>query len=772
VNLSEIAWDFPSMSNTAPNSTYAFGQFRLVPEKRQLLDANGQNVALRGKIFDLLWYLLQHKGQLISKTELLETLWPDTVVEENNLNQTVSALRHALNDDVKTPQLIATVKGRGYQFIGDVSIDLEAGGSSVGAIELVPKSGAYKWVYPLLAAAIVLSLAMFAFNRSEPLLDRVPEITATDEPPSIAVLPFENRSADEDDVFFVDGIHDDILTSIAKIGSIKVISRTSVEQFREPGRVIPEIAAELGVSAILEGAVQRVGDRVRINVQLIDAATDAHVWAETYDRELTVANIFAIQREVSNEIANAMHAQLTAREKVRIEQVPTENLEAYEAYLLGSQRLQRRTGAMLEEARRYFQKALDLDPEFALAYVGLADSYLILLTYSNKKWDELEPPARAAIERAIELDASLGEAYATLAMINTESGNHDVAGTQFQHAITLSPNYATAFHWSASHFARTGQLQKALEQAKTATRLDPLSPIMRFSLGSYNFRLGQYAEAETQLKKAIEIDPQFARAYWSLSILYHQIFGYLDEAAVLAKKAIDFDSGVPIYPTLLASIYIELGDDTEAERWLAKAAELDTSNINYDATAMFLALRKGDEETAVQISEQHLDVYPQIFSIALPAINAHLAAGRFERAIDILVDRYPELLVEGDNPISNRNFSPAIALINAYQLAGMGEQAQRLLRAASEYIDSSSFRTFPFFQIADVQLLALQGKNTEALATLRQHAESGWRYFTFYYLDYDPILTSIRNDSEFIAITEFIDADIAAQRISLDDILQ
>ena len=201
-----------------------------------------------------------------------------------------------------------------------------------------------------------------------------PPAVKADPRPSIAVLPFDNRSTLEDDAFFVDGIHDDILTQLSKISALKVISRTSVEQFRDTKLTIKDIAARLGVKNILEGGVQRAGDRVRIHVQFIDASSDAHLWAESYDRELTAANIFGIQSELASAIAVALRAALSPAEQTRVAAVPTQDLEAWEAYQLGKQRLAKSTSESLDDAERYFRKAVALDPEFALAYVGLADT--------------------------------------------------------------------------------------------------------------------------------------------------------------------------------------------------------------------------------------------------------------------------------------------------------------------------------------------------------------------------------------------------------------
>ncbi|MFC1702779.1 tetratricopeptide repeat protein, partial [Pseudomonadota bacterium] len=276
-----------------------------------------------------------------------------------------------------------------------------------------------------------------ASNEAEPAISRQ----------SIAVLPFDNRSRNVDDEYFTEGMHDDLLTNLARIASLKVISRTSVNQYKGTQKTIPQIAEELGVATVMEGAVQRSGNTVRINVQLIDAKTDEHLWAEIFDRELTAENLFAIQSEISQKIANALEATLSPEEEQRLNDFPTQSMEAYNAYLRGRQLLPQRNAKDLGKAMESFEQAVELDPEFALAWVGIAESASLLEAHGTLNPDKQLQIMEKAIGRALEIDPNLGEAYVSQGSLFDDLGQTEQAEAAYKRAIELSPNYPTAYHW-------------------------------------------------------------------------------------------------------------------------------------------------------------------------------------------------------------------------------------------------------------------------------------------------------------------------------------
>src|SRR5215472_12715995 len=457
---------------------------------------------------------------------------------------------------------------------------------------------------------------------------------------SIAVLPFENLSRDPDNAFFAEGVQDEILTRLAKISDLKVIARTSTQRFKSAPDDLQQIAKQLGVTNILEGTVQRAGDQVRVNVQLINAMTDAHLWAETYDRKLT--DIFAVESDIAKTIADTLQARLTGSEKTSIAKAPTADPEAYELYLKGRFFWNKRTGVDLRKAIEYFNQAIAKDPGYALAYTGVADSYLLLPNYGATSTQEVIPPARAAASKALELDDSLAEAHASLGLLDTLELHLERAITDFERAIELKPNYATAHHWLGLGQMALGHFDQAIAEEKRAIELDPLSLIINADFGWTYFNARRFGEAEAQARKTLEMDPRFFLAHYYLGAAL-QFRSRLAEAIPEYQKAFELNNDV-YGLAMLGQAYARSGQTEEARKILARLNEQAKSRYvaPYAVALVFLGLgvneRALDElERAYQTGDTNY-----LFIIKVdPLLDQLRGQPRFEALLQKIVGTKP-----------------------------------------------------------------------------------------------------------------------------------
>jgi TolB-like protein/Tfp pilus assembly protein PilF len=420
---------------------------------------------------------------------------------------------------------------------------------------------------------------------------------------SIAVLPFDNLSRDPDNAYFCEGVQDEILTRLAKVADLKVISRTSTQRFKSSPGNLPDIAKQLGVVHILEGSVQKANDQVRVNVQLINATTDAHLWAETYDRKLI--DIFSVETDIAKTIADTLQARLTGSEETAMSKKPTANPEAYELYLKGRFFWNKRTAADLRKSIDYFNQAISKDPGYALAYSGLADSYVILSVFGAASPQDSVPQARAAARRALELDDSLAEAHASLArIVGPFDFEFDRSISEFERANQLNPNYAMAHHWlSWGPLTALARFDRAIAEGKRAVELDPLSLINNADLGgNVYFNARRYDEAIAQLRRTIEIDPRFYLAHYYLGQAF-QLKGQLVEAIAEYQKAVELDDD-PEALAYLGQAHARAGNVHEAQKILVRLTEEAKSRYvsGYSMALIFMGL--GDKEQAIDALER------------------------------------------------------------------------------------------------------------------------------------------------------------------------
>ena len=417
---------------------------------------------------------------------------------------------------------------------------------------------------------------------------------------SIAVLPFDNLSRDPDNAYFCEGVQDEVLTRLAKVADLKVISRTSTQRFKSAPSDLRDIAKQLGVMNILEGSVQKSGDSVRVNVQLINAATDAHLWADTFDRRLT--DIFAVESEIAKTIAETLQAKITGSEKTSIAKAPTANPEAYELYLKGRFFWNKRNGDDLRKAIAYFNQAIAKDPNYALAYVGVADSYLLLPSYGAVSPADSVPQARAALKKALALDDSLAEAHASFGLLDTVELNLQPAIDELKRAVELKPNYATAHHWLALALMTIGQFDPGSAEAKRALELDPLSLIINADFSWLYLCARRYDEAEAQARKTMEIDPNFFLVHYYLGEIL-QFKGRLTDAIAEYQKAFDLTND-PYPLAALGQALARNGQKDEARKILARLDEEAKSRFVAPYAKALVLIALGEKALAIDELER------------------------------------------------------------------------------------------------------------------------------------------------------------------------
>lgn len=555
---------------------------------------------------DLLIFLVQRHGQLVSREDIVEKLWGKEVFVDvdSGVKATVRKIRSALKDDPTNPTYLETVVGKGYRFIGEVELvgtTLQPAGSLNQSGKSQPGAKDHAWTVQrllqvLAGVTILLAAATWSWFRWSRRADSPPAQIR-----SIAVLPLANLSGDASQDYFADGMTDELITDLAQIRSLRVISRTSVMRYKGSNKSLPQIARELGVDGIVEGAVDREGDRVRITAQLIRAADDRHLWAQSFDRDLR--NLLALQGDVARSIAERVQARVNGAEKAN----PV-NPEAHELYLKGRYFWFKRTEASIDRALDYFTQSVAKDPSFAAAYSGLADCYLSLgssFAVGSVAPRQVQPKALAAVIKALQLDDSLAEAHSSLALIKLNyEWDWPAAEREFQRSIDLNPEWANEHHWYAHELLSAGRVDDAERESRRALELDPTNPVMSAHLGWHYYFARQYQKSLQQLQTTIELDPNFGQAYWyrawdleqqgnypdalremlrAQSLLHgnhviegdighlYAVSGDRPKAELILRDLQQLSSHTYVNPFEIALIYAGLGQKQQAFEWLERA---------------------------------------------------------------------------------------------------------------------------------------------------------------------------------------------------------
>ena len=589
------------MAATESLPTYRFGDVVFDPSSGEL-HRPGQTVRLQEQPFQILVLLLATPGEVVTRERVRQALWPgDTFVDfDAGLNSAVKRLRDALGDSAEEPRFVETLPRRGYRFIAPVAVggldERPDAAPEPAAAAVARRSRA--WLVAAAAAALAVAAAVaMRWMPDRSRAERAPAARIT----SIAVLPFENLGGDREQEYFVDGITDAVTANLAQVRALRVVSRTSVTQYERGDKLLPRIAEDLDVEAVVEGTVLRSGGRVRVTAQLIHAASDRHLWARSYERELE--DVLALQAELAAAIAQAVEVELRPEERRRLSAHVAVDPEAYDAYLKGRHFWNKRGPAGLSKAIEYFQQAIARDPSYAPAYSGLSDAYRI--TGLQVPPHECMPKAEAAARKALALDETLAEAHASLAgVLYRYRWDWEGADREFRRSLELDPASAEGHRAYAIYLLTVRRNEEALAEARRARELSPLSPIINVELATALARLGRYDEAIRQVEKTLETDPKFFRAHATLALVYeaqgdlaravatlekvvppggrkanhwvgylYAVSGRREEALRVAAWLEKMSRERYVNPQSIAIVHLGLGDRDTAMAWLEKAYE-------------------------------------------------------------------------------------------------------------------------------------------------------------------------------------------------------
>jgi TolB-like protein/DNA-binding winged helix-turn-helix (wHTH) protein/Flp pilus assembly protein TadD len=592
-----------------PGSKYRFGVFEADIRSGELRK-HGVRIKLQDQPFGVLVMLLERAGEVVTREELRKKLWPEDVFVDfdQGLNKAVNKLREALGDTADNPRFVETIPRRGYRFIAPVhrpSPD-ETTISAIRPLADAPSVAAAPpaWRRPVAILAVVAGLAVGAALLYRRPLEIGPA-PRSEQRTRLAVLPFENLSGDPEQEYFSDGMTEEIITQLGRLQPerLGVIPRATAMRYKASRKSVEEIGRELSVDYILSGSVRREGARTRVSAQLVHIGDGTELWAENYDRDS--AGVITVQHDVALGIARSLTLQLLPERRAALAHPPTTSGDAHEAYLRGRFYWNERTEDSLRKSLQYFELAIQRDPAYALGYAGLADSYNLMADFGGLSPEEALPRAKAAAQRALQLDDTLAEAHASLGWVSmVYDWDWASAERQFQRAIELDPGYASAHQWYAYLLRVSGRGDEALAEARRAQQLDPSSLIISSILGWHHYLAREYDQALVQFQRARQLDPNFARVHSYLGWTYlqqgkfDQAIAELEEAHRLAgtgparlaelghayavagrkeqaqKVLRQLHAAAPnryLEPDLIALIYAGLGERDEAFRWLEKA---------------------------------------------------------------------------------------------------------------------------------------------------------------------------------------------------------
>ena len=624
-------------SSARSSSRLRFGNFEVDLHSCEVWE-HGNQVRLQDQPFQVLRVLLERRGKIVTREELRQTLWPaDTFVDfDDGLNTAVKKIRGVLGDSADQPRYIETIPRRGYRFVGNIEGQSTEETAATATASDSRLAETLKWrraarpaVYAAVGVLVLLVVLLAADVRG--WRSRLLGPAATPRIESLAVMPLTNLSHDPEQEYFADGMTEALIANLAQVRALRVISRTSMMHYKGTDKTIRQIARELNVDAVIEGAVQRSGNRVRVTAQLIQGQTDVHLWAKTYDRDSQ--DVLMMESELAQAIAGEIKVQLTPLERQQLASARPINPDAYNAYLLGNFHSTKRTPAAIAKGIDYFQQAIRTDPNYTEAYAGLANAYFENEVWGGLGFGKMADQIRANTLKALELDENLAEAHELLGRIHYQyDWDWQRTETELKRAMELNANLASSYEQYAFYLQTMGRHEEAITTVHQAVKLDPLSPWYICEEGRILFRARQYEKAIERYQRALELDPRYVPALGRMSDAYGQL-GKYEDALAYVQRMQQVLGEKNTSPRWRAEIYARMGRTREATEILRNAEK----NGTLDGDKLGLAViysALGERDRAIAVLERGAEMHAMMpFVLVDPRLDPLRSGPRFQQLL-------------------------------------------------------------------------------------------------------------------------------------------
>jgi len=756
------------LANYAQSGQFTVGPWTVTPALDRL-QRNGRSVTVEPLAMAVLVYLARNSNQVIAVEDLTKILWPKRAVGDDAVYQRIHRLRSVLEDDAQHAKFIETIPKKGYRLIAPVNFidDSEPADALAGrraatvAILLIIAvflGVSYETWYPGTTNHSPMAVQQEAYSRS------------------IAILPFVDMSADQDQRYLGDGISEELIHSLSNVPGLKVVAQTSAFRFSDSKVNAQIIGEQLDVGTILEGSVRKQGDTLFISAQLVNVADGHHLWSRTFERN--ALDLYSVQQEIAAAVAQSFGA--SPREYIAADQqAANPSINAYDYYMLGRHHLRHREAPSLKQSITYFQRAIAMDPDFSRAYAGLALALVLNNVYTSEPQRDAMPGAMVAIEQALALDDEESEAYAVLGLVRSLQGELPGADSAFRRALEINPNYAMAYMWYAGVLNNTEREDEALRTINMAETLDPLSAHIKLNIGLYYNMHGQPEVAQEYWYKAIEVEPEYWGSYreFAKNLI---ATGKLDTAVLLINRYMEQVGDDAYFRASLALIwcYRALNDLDTAEFWLDRltASSASAYLVNHERTLAFIA-RRDYEKTSELLhrwvgealdSPQQLDRIAWYEMIIGHDTHAMRLYDRIENMRTEPAQLLGNLFDEGRLPFGHL---PAVNAANLYLKAGQINRGRDLLdqsrQLVTSWVDDHRYRSGALYILASIH--AIEGNEQAALTEMQRAIEAGW--VRPWLMSQDPNLVLLREDPEFHRLVAELEAGlkIMLQRLRLAD---